>query len=132
MKTLKLTYWLSTGLTALLFAFSSYLYLSQNPELVLNIQKLGYPVYFLSILGVAKLLGAVALIIPKFPKLKEWAYAGFVFNLIGAFWSHLATGDVSGSFAVIIPFLLVIISYITFHKLLTESPSDSVLKPAIA
>jgi hypothetical protein len=58
------------------------------------IERLGYPTYFLVILGVWKLLGAVALVIPRFPRLKEWAYAGVVFNLTGALISHVVSGDI--------------------------------------
>ena len=54
---------------------------------------LGYPVYFLTILGVWKILGVVAVLIPKFPLLKEWAYAGFFFVMSGAVFSHIAVGD---------------------------------------
>lgn len=56
------------------------------------VDRLGYPGYFLLILGVWKLLGAVALIVPRFPRLKEWTYAGVVFNFTGAIASHLAAG----------------------------------------
>ena len=55
-----------------------------------SITQLGYPVYFLTILGVWKILGAVAVLIPKFPLLKEWAYAGFFFAMTGAVFSHIA------------------------------------------
>jgi hypothetical protein len=54
---------------------------------------LGYPVYLLTILGIWKLLGVVAVLIPKFPLLKEWAYAGFFFVMSGAMFSHIALGD---------------------------------------
>jgi uncharacterized membrane protein YphA (DoxX/SURF4 family) len=57
-------------------------------------ERLGYPAYFLVILGVWKLLGAVAVVIPRFPRLKEWAYAGVVFNFTGALVSHVASGDI--------------------------------------
>jgi uncharacterized membrane protein YphA (DoxX/SURF4 family) len=90
-KGLKITYWVITSLISLAFLMSSYLYLSQKPELMDNFSKAGFPVFFVTILGVAKLLGAIALINPWFPKLKEWAYAGFTFVLIGAVWTHLAT-----------------------------------------
>jgi hypothetical protein len=56
------------------------------------IDRLGYPAYFLVILGIWKLLGAVAVIVPRFPLLKEWAYAGVVFNLTGALASNVASG----------------------------------------
>lgn len=57
-----------------------------------GITQLGYPVYLLTILGVWKILGVIALLIPKFPLLKEWAYAGFFFLLTDAIFSHIATG----------------------------------------
>lgn len=57
------------------------------------VESLGYPLYLLSILGVWKLLGVIAILIPKFPILKEWAYAGFFFALSGAFISHLTIGQ---------------------------------------
>jgi len=58
-----------------------------------SITQLGYPVYFLTILGVWKILGVVAVLIPKFPLLKEWAYAGFFFAMTGAVFSHIARGN---------------------------------------
>src|SRR4029079_3180809 len=57
------------------------------------ITHLGYPVYLLTILGIWKILGVVAVLIPKFPLLKEWAYAGFFFIMSGAIFSHIAVGD---------------------------------------
>lgn len=90
-KGLKITYWLLTGFISLAFLMSSYLYLSKAPDLMENFSKTGFPIFFVAILGVAKLLGAIAIINPWFPKLKEWAYAGFTFVLIGAVWTHLAT-----------------------------------------
>ena len=91
MKTNKIVYWSLTGLVALGFLMSSFMYLGKSPELMENFHKAGYPVYFVTILGLAKLLGAIALVNPWFPKLKEWAYAGFTFTLIGAIWTHVAT-----------------------------------------
>jgi len=69
------------------------------------IEHRGYPDYFLVILGVWKLLGAVALLAPGFPRLKEWAYAGLVFNYTGAAASHLAAGDGAGALAGPVVFL---------------------------
>ena len=63
------------------------------PPGVYGITHLGYPVYFLTILGIWKILGVVTLLIPKFPLLKEWAYAGFFFIMSGAIFSHIALGD---------------------------------------
>ena len=63
------------------------------PPGVYGITHLGYPIYSLTILGVWKILGVVAVLIPKFPLLKEWAYAGFFFVMTGAAFSHIAVGD---------------------------------------
>jgi len=64
-----------------------------SPPGVYGIIHLGYPVYFLTLLGIAKFLGSIAILIPKFPVLKEWAYAGFFFIMSGAIFSHIAVGD---------------------------------------
>jgi uncharacterized membrane protein YphA (DoxX/SURF4 family) len=70
------------------------------------ITHLGYPVYFLTILGIWKILGVIAVLIPKFPLLKEWAYAGFFFVMSGAIFSHIAVGD---PISEIFPSLLLLI-----------------------
>jgi uncharacterized membrane protein YphA (DoxX/SURF4 family) len=70
------------------------------------ITHLGYPIYLLTILGIWKILGVIAVLIPKFPLLKEWAYAGFFFVMTGAIFSHIATGD---SISEIIPSLLLLL-----------------------
>ncbi|MDP4284961.1 MAG: DoxX family protein [Bacteroidota bacterium] len=70
------------------------------------ITHLGYPVYLLTILGIWKILGVVAVLVPKFPLLKEWAYAGFFFVMSGAIFSHIAVGD---SITAILPSLLLLI-----------------------
>jgi uncharacterized membrane protein YphA (DoxX/SURF4 family) len=70
------------------------------------ITHLGYPVYLLTLLGIWKILGLVAVLIPKFPLLKEWAYAGFFFVMAGAIFSHIAVGD---SISKIFPSLLLLI-----------------------
>jgi len=58
-----------------------------------GITHLGYPIYFLTIIGIWKMLGVVAVLVPKFPRVKEWAYAGFFFAMSGAIFSHIAVGD---------------------------------------
>src|SRR5881394_1366365 len=63
------------------------------PPAVEAMTHLGYPIYLIRFLGAAKLLGAVAILVGKFPRIKEWAYAGFAFNLIGASYSHLCSAD---------------------------------------
>ena len=76
------------------------------PPGVYGITHLGYPVYFLTLLGIAKFLGAVAVLVPKFPVLKEWAYAGFFFIMSGAIFSHIAVGDAANE---LVPSLLLLV-----------------------
>ncbi len=75
-----------------------------------SITHLGYPAYFLTILGIWKIFGVVALLIPKFPLLKEWAYAGFFFAMSGAIFSHIASGSPVKEMA---PSLLLLILTVT-------------------
>ena len=95
----KIIYWIATIWLALGMAATGTQQLfhmkvegALAPPGVYGITQLGYPVYLLTILGVWKILGVIALLIPKFPLLKEWAYAGFFFLLTGAIFSHIATG----------------------------------------
>ena len=77
------------------------------------ITHLGYPVYLLTLLGVWKILGAVAVLIPKFPLLKEWAYAGFFFMMSGAVFTHIAAGN---SISEIFPsLLLLILTFVSWY-----------------
>src|SRR5258705_12342949 len=96
----KIIYWISTILLALGMLSTGTLQLFRAkaegalaPPGVYGITHLGYPVYFLTILGIWKILGVVAVLIPKFPLLKEWAYAGFFFVMSGAVFLHIAIGD---------------------------------------
>ena len=85
-------YWVTTALLAIELAMGGVWDILRVPQVRELIARLGYPDYFLVILGVWKLLGAIALVIPRFPRLKEWAYAGAVFDLTGAVASHFASG----------------------------------------
>ena len=89
------TLWLALGMTAtgLVQLMRQKADGALAPPGVYGITHLGYPVYFLTILGVWKLLGVAALLMPRFPLLKEWAYAGFFFVMTGAIYSHIAVGD---------------------------------------
>ena len=86
-------YWISTGLLGLGMLGAGVQEVLRAPDLVEAGAALGYPEYLLTILGVAKLLGAPVLLAPQFRILKEWAYAGFTFDFSGAFISHLVVGD---------------------------------------
>ena len=75
------------------------------PDAVAFMTALGYPPYFTPFIGVAKLLGSIAILIPGFPRIKEWAYAGLVFDLIGAVYSQIAVGMPSaGLLFMLLPF----------------------------
>src|SRR3984893_12302377 len=86
--TSKIIYWVSTGLVAALSLFAGFAYLSRSPQAVEGFAHVGYPQQLRIILGIAKPLGAIALLVPGLPKLKEWAYAGFTFAWISAFLAH--------------------------------------------
>ena len=85
--------WIPTGIFSALMAFSGVMYLAHAKFAVAAFHELGYPPYFLGMLGLAKLLGVAALVVPRFPTLREWAYAGFTFDLVAASISHAARGS---------------------------------------
>jgi|SRR5688572_14294663 len=89
----KIIYWIATVWLALAMLASGVQQLLHMKSFVDIVIPLGYPMYFLTILGVWKILGVIAILIPKFPVLKEWAYAGFFFVMSGAIISHLVSGD---------------------------------------
>jgi len=109
----KIGYWIATGFVALGFATSGVFNLVGGEEVTAGYLALGYPAYLAGFLGVAKLLGAITLVAPKLPRLKEWAYAGIGFDLLGASYSHLANGDAIGD--AVTPMVLmavVVVSYL--------------------
>ena len=87
-----IAYWATTALVVSELALGGVWDILRVPQVLSLIERLGYPGYFLVILGIWTLLGAVALVIPRFPRLKEWAYAGVIFDLTGAVASQLASG----------------------------------------
>lgn len=109
---MKITYWVVTILAAALMTLSAIPDILLSAEAVEIFRHLGYPTYLLPFLGVAKLLGVIAVLQPWFGRLKEWAYAGLTFDLIGAFYSHLSVGD-SAAFWIfpVIGLILVSASY---------------------
>jgi hypothetical protein len=109
----KIIYWVSTIWLALGMLSSGIVQLFNVKTEVDFITHLGYPVYFLRILGGFKILGVVALLIPKFPLQKEWAYAGFFFAMSGAVFSHLASGDGAKEFFG--PVLLLILTVVSWY-----------------
>jgi|SRR5690606_6703131 hypothetical protein len=89
----KIIYWVATVWLALGMVSTGIVQLIQMDEEVQKMNILGYPVYFLIIIGIWKLLGVVAILVPKYPLAKEWAYAGFFFLMTGAIFTHIAVGD---------------------------------------
>jgi uncharacterized membrane protein YphA (DoxX/SURF4 family) len=106
-------YWISTVWLALGMFSTGIVQLMKLPEGIESVGRLGYPAYLLTILGIWKMLGVVAVLIPKFPLLKEWAYAGFFFTMSGATISHLVMRD---PFGEIFPSLLLLtLTVISWH-----------------
>jgi uncharacterized membrane protein YphA (DoxX/SURF4 family) len=91
----KIIYWVATALLAIGMLQSGIFAVLRTKQWVDLVGGLGYPLYFLTILGIWKILGVIAILIPRFKLLKEWAYAGFFFAMTGALASHLAFGDYS-------------------------------------
>jgi uncharacterized membrane protein YphA (DoxX/SURF4 family) len=98
-----IAYWLTTALLALDFGAGGVFQMLRGPQVMQAMTHLGYPAYFVTLLGVWKVLGAVALVVPGFPRLKEWAYAGVFFDLTSAAVSLAAVGDGVG--AALLPLL---------------------------
>lgn len=108
----KVTYWTATGLLAAGMLSGGLAQLSGAQKSAEGIIHLGYPVYLMYILGIWKIAGVIAILIPKFKLLKEWAYAGFFFAMSGATLSHIAAGDsFSEAIASFTFILLILISW---------------------
>src|SRR5215813_11056094 len=90
-----LAYWICTALVAF-FMISGGLANTFLQASIAGLVKLGYPPYFARILGVWKILGGIAILVPGFPRLKEWAYAGLIFELTGAAITDAVAGDIGG------------------------------------
>jgi uncharacterized membrane protein YphA (DoxX/SURF4 family) len=102
------TLWLSLGMTA-----TGIVQLIRNKDEVAMFNRLGYPMYLLIIIGVWKMLGVIAVLVPKFPLVKEWAYAGFFFVMTGAVISHLAINDEPKE--LFGPILLIVLTIISWY-----------------
>lgn len=92
------TYWASTTLLALVVGGSGLGALTRQPFLVEAMESIDFPLYVMPILGTAYVLGSIVVLLPRLPLLKEWAYAGIVFAMVGALASHASTGDPLSTF----------------------------------
>ena len=109
----KIIYWISTGWLALGMVSTGIVQLIRSEKEVQNFANLGYPGYLLTILGIWKILAVVAVLVPKFPLLKEWAYAGFFFAMSGAILSHIGAGNPVGQ--IFPPLLLLVLTVISWY-----------------
>lgn len=118
MKKTKLYFWIITGLFSAFMLFSSVPDILMVPDAVKFMNALGYPNYIIPFLGVAKVLGIIAILIPGYPRIKEWAYAGLFFDLLGAVYSGIAkAGFQPAMLIMILPISFLFISYGLFHKI---------------
>ncbi len=123
----KIIYWIATIWLALGMVSTGAVQLLKGKEGaggLDSIIKLGYPVYFLTLLGVWKILGTVAVLVPKFPLLKEWAYAGFFFAMSGAVFSHIAADDSISE--MLPPLLLLVLTLVSWYFRPVDRKSFSV------
>ena len=112
MKNLNIYYWLSTSLVLFFMLPGSIMNIMQTPDWVAVFNDLGYPVYLLPFLGVAKLAGCIVIVLPQFKRLKEWAYAGIFFDLVGAVYSVLmVSGFDPGMSLMFVAIAAVLTSY---------------------
>lgn len=126
MKKINIYYWIFTGLFAAFMLFSAIPDIMVVPQAVEIVStKLGYPKYLIAFLGVAKFLGSIAILIPGFPRIKEWAYAGLAFDLIGATYSSISIGAPVGEWIfMVLPFSLLALSYFFYHRKLNATAAQ--------
>ena len=106
-------YWIITAILSF-FIFTGGLFQALHLKGVLQgFKPLGYPTYFISLIGIWKMLGVIAILIPNFKLLKEWAYAGLFFTMTGAVISHIASNDVH--IQIIAPFVLAIFTILSWY-----------------
>lgn len=118
MKKLNTWYWIVTVLFAAFMIFSAVPNVMQTPESITFIGTgLGYPTYLIPFIGLAKIVGSVAILVPQFRRIKEWAYAGLFFDLSGAFYSLVAKNGFQPPMLVIVVVIAALfLSYFMWHK----------------
>jgi DoxX-like family len=109
----KIVYWGATGLVTIVALLGGFSYVTNAPEAVENFRHVGYPQQLRVLLGIAKLAGAIVLLLPWLPTLKEWAYAGFTFTWIAATVAHYLAGDGALSLLPVVLLGSLAVSYVT-------------------
>ena len=122
----KIIYWIATLWLSLGMVSTGIVQLLRVKEEVNLFTQLGYPLYFMTIIAIWKFLGVITILIPKFPLLKEWAYAGFFFAMSGAVFSHLANGDGAKEFFG--PTLLLILTVVSWYFRPADRKINSVIQ----
>ena len=110
---LRIVFWVATVLVALDALYAAFTYLTASPEAIENFRHVGYPQQLRVLLGIAKLAGAIVLVVPRLPTLKEWAYAGFTITWIAASVAHYLAGDGPLSLLPVVLLGLLAVSYVT-------------------
>lgn len=105
MKKINISYWIVTGLFAAMMLFSAIPNVMNAEDSVKFMTMLGYPPYFGPFIGIAKVLGVIGILIPGYPRIKEWAYAGLIFDLVGATYSVYC---ISTSITDVLPMLIFV------------------------
>lgn len=117
MKKTNTWYWIITGIFCAFMLFSSIPDIMMVPDAVTFMNHLGYPNYFIPFIGVMKVLGIIAILVPGYPRIKEWAFAGLAFDLIGAVYSVVAVEGFQASVSfMVLPVGFLIMSYWLYHK----------------
>jgi hypothetical protein len=106
-------YWIITGLLSFCIFFGGLFQALQLPGVLKGFKPLGYPTYFISLIGIWKILGVIAILVPKFRLLKEWAYAGIFFTMTGAVISHIASNDIHAQ--IIAPTVLAVFAVLSWY-----------------
>jgi hypothetical protein len=127
MKKNNIIYWIVTILFCAFMIFSSLNQIRNTPDAHAFMSHLGYPDYFSQFIGVMKVFGVIAILIPGFRLLKEWAYAGLFFDLVGAVYSLIAIdGFKAGVSFILLPIIFLFVSYIYFHKRMNNTGSRAI------
>jgi len=106
-------YWIITVLLSFFIFGGGLAQTLQLPEVLEGFKPLGYPTYFISLIGIWKMLGVIAILLPKFKLLKEWAYAGLFFTMTGAVISHIASNDIKAQ--IIAPIVLAVFTVLSWY-----------------
>ena len=129
MRKRRIAYWMFTVLLGAFLLMGALPDIGETAGAVAIMEHLGYPVYLLPFIGIAKVLGILALLVGGFPRLKEWAYAGLTFDMTGALYSHLSVGDPASVWLfAVVGLLLTAASYLLYRSV-RSAESDAYARP---